>query len=109
MLIFTLPGRESRGQHFNKKKGAAGHRAGGQVQPQTPMESKGKVSAASDRQPLSVPQSLTEEKISLLLQLVREELEHKAEGEKPPARFTSEALPVHVSACVLALCGWTCG
>uniref|UniRef100_A0A8B9EZG7 Zinc finger C3HC-type containing 1 n=1 Tax=Anser cygnoides TaxID=8845 RepID=A0A8B9EZG7_ANSCY len=60
------------------------------------------------RVPALVPcPSLTEEKISLLLQLVREELEHKAEGEKPPARFTSEALPVHVSACVLALCGWT--
>ncbi|XP_035170605.1 nuclear-interacting partner of ALK-like, partial [Oxyura jamaicensis] len=53
--------------------------------------------------------SLTEEKITLLLQLIREELEHKAEGEKPPMKFTSEALPVHVSACVLALCGWTCG
>ncbi|XP_040401482.1 nuclear-interacting partner of ALK isoform X2 [Cygnus olor] len=53
--------------------------------------------------------SLTEEKITLLLQLIREELERNAEGEKPPVRFTSEALPVHVSACVLALCGWTCG
>ncbi|NXK47734.1 NIPA protein, partial [Chauna torquata] len=52
--------------------------------------------------------SLTEEKISLLLQLIREELEHRAEGEKPPMKFASEILQVHVPACILALCGWTC-
>ncbi|XP_064905448.1 zinc finger C3HC-type protein 1 [Columba livia] len=52
--------------------------------------------------------SLTEEKISLLLQLVGEELEHKTEGEKLPMKFTTEVLQVHVPACVLALCGWTC-
>ncbi|KFR13118.1 Nuclear-interacting partner of ALK, partial [Opisthocomus hoazin] len=51
---------------------------------------------------------LTEEKISLLLQLIGEELEHKAEGEKPPMKFATEILQVHVPACVLALCGWTC-
>ncbi|XP_032064148.1 nuclear-interacting partner of ALK isoform X1 [Aythya fuligula] len=53
--------------------------------------------------------SLTEEKIASLLQLLREELELKAEGEKAPVKLSSEALPLHVSACVLALCGWTCG
>ncbi|XP_068802081.1 zinc finger C3HC-type protein 1 isoform X2 [Struthio camelus] len=52
--------------------------------------------------------SLTEEKISLLLQLIGEELEHKTEGEKPPMNFASEILQVHIPACVLALCGWTC-
>ncbi|XP_074684230.1 zinc finger C3HC-type protein 1 isoform X1 [Strix aluco] len=52
--------------------------------------------------------SLTEEKISLLLQLIGEELEHKTEGEKPPMKFATEILPVHVPACILALCGWTC-
>ncbi|KFZ68730.1 Nuclear-interacting partner of ALK, partial [Podiceps cristatus] len=51
--------------------------------------------------------SLTEEKISLLLQLIEEELEHKKEGEKPPMKFATEILQVHVPACVLALCGWT--
>ncbi|NXU27309.1 NIPA protein, partial [Thalassarche chlororhynchos] len=52
--------------------------------------------------------SLTEEKISLLLQLIGEELEHKKEGEKPPMKFATEILQVHVPACILALCGWTC-
>ncbi|XP_074757745.1 zinc finger C3HC-type protein 1 isoform X2 [Athene noctua] len=52
--------------------------------------------------------SLTEEKISLLLQLIGEELEHKTEGEKPPVKFATEILPVHIPACILALCGWTC-
>ncbi|XP_030335615.1 nuclear-interacting partner of ALK isoform X1 [Strigops habroptila] len=52
--------------------------------------------------------SLTEERISLLLQLIGEELEHKTEGEKPPVKFATETLQVQVPACVLALCGWTC-
>uniref|UniRef100_A0A8C4UWA2 Zinc finger C3HC-type containing 1 n=1 Tax=Falco tinnunculus TaxID=100819 RepID=A0A8C4UWA2_FALTI len=52
--------------------------------------------------------SLTEEKIGLLLQLIGEELEHKMEGEKPPMKFAAEILQVHVPACILALCGWTC-
>ncbi|NXN60758.1 NIPA protein, partial [Rynchops niger] len=52
--------------------------------------------------------SLTEEKISLLLQLIGEELEHKMEGEKSPMKFATEILQVHVPACILALCGWTC-
>ncbi|NWZ36325.1 NIPA protein, partial [Brachypodius atriceps] len=53
--------------------------------------------------------SLTEEKITRLLQLIGEELEHKGtEGEKPPGKFSTEILQVHVPACILALCGWTC-
>ncbi|XP_074997920.1 zinc finger C3HC-type protein 1 isoform X2 [Calonectris borealis] len=52
--------------------------------------------------------SLTEENISLLLQLIGEELEHKTEGEKPPMKFATEILQVHVPACILAVCGWTC-
>ncbi|NXB74841.1 NIPA protein, partial [Donacobius atricapilla] len=53
--------------------------------------------------------SLTEERITRLLQLVGEELEHKGtEGEKPPGKFSTEMLQVHVPACILALCGWTC-
>ncbi|NXT24250.1 NIPA protein, partial [Syrrhaptes paradoxus] len=51
---------------------------------------------------------LTEEKISLLLQLIAEELEHKTEAEKPPVKLAADILHVHVPACVLALCGWTC-
>uniref|UniRef100_A0A8C3NRS1 Zinc finger C3HC-type containing 1 n=1 Tax=Cyanoderma ruficeps TaxID=181631 RepID=A0A8C3NRS1_9PASS len=53
--------------------------------------------------------SLTEERITRLLQLIGEELEHKGtEGEKPPGKFSTEILQVHVPACILALCGWTC-
>lgn len=53
-------------------------------------------------------QSLTEEKISLLLHLIEEELERKSPGEKMPVKLGSDLLQVHVPACVLALCGWTC-
>ncbi|KAI1239563.1 Nuclear-interacting partner of ALK, partial [Lamprotornis superbus] len=53
--------------------------------------------------------SLTEERITQLLQLIEEELEHKGtEGEKAPGKFSTEILQVHVPACILALCGWTC-
>ncbi|NXM79117.1 NIPA protein, partial [Serilophus lunatus] len=53
--------------------------------------------------------SLTEERISLLLQLIEEELEPKAlEEQKPPGKFSREMLQLHVPACVLALCGWDC-
>ncbi|RLV88775.1 hypothetical protein DV515_00015313 [Chloebia gouldiae] len=53
--------------------------------------------------------SLTEERITRLLQLIGEELEHRGtEGEKPPGKFSTEILQVHVPACILALCGWTC-
>ncbi|XP_064559180.1 zinc finger C3HC-type protein 1 [Zonotrichia leucophrys gambelii] len=53
--------------------------------------------------------SLTEERITRLLQLIGEEQEHKGtEGEKPAGKFATEMLQVHVPACILALCGWTC-
>ncbi|XP_048357188.1 zinc finger C3HC-type protein 1 isoform X2 [Sphaerodactylus townsendi] len=48
--------------------------------------------------------SLTEEKISVLLHLVEEELDRKEQGA---AKRPSDLLQVHIPACVLALCGWT--
>nr|XP_005281367.1 nuclear-interacting partner of ALK isoform X2 [Chrysemys picta bellii] len=50
--------------------------------------------------------SLTEDKISLLLHLIEEELECKTEGEKTPMKLGSDLFQVHVPACILALCGW---
>uniref|UniRef100_U3JR12 Zinc finger C3HC-type containing 1 n=1 Tax=Ficedula albicollis TaxID=59894 RepID=U3JR12_FICAL len=51
--------------------------------------------------------SLTEERITRLLQLIEEELEHKGtEGEKTPGKISTEILQVQVPACILALCGW---
>ncbi|XP_043355378.1 nuclear-interacting partner of ALK isoform X2 [Dermochelys coriacea] len=50
--------------------------------------------------------SLTEDKISLLLHLIEEELECKTEGEKTPMKLGSDIFQVHVPACILALCGW---
>ncbi|XP_054255564.1 zinc finger C3HC-type protein 1 [Indicator indicator] len=52
--------------------------------------------------------ALTEERITLLLQLIGEELKHKREEEKPPIKSATDILQVHVPACILALCGWTC-
>ncbi|NXD44005.1 NIPA protein, partial [Copsychus sechellarum] len=53
--------------------------------------------------------SLTEERITRLLQLIEEELEHKGtEAEKAPGKISTEILQVQVPACILALCGWTC-
>ncbi|XP_007436041.1 nuclear-interacting partner of ALK [Python bivittatus] len=61
--------------------------------------------------------SLTEEKVSFLLQLIEEEEEEeencKTEGEKTSAKRPSDVLQVqgllqvHITACILALCGWT--
>ncbi|XP_015264232.1 PREDICTED: nuclear-interacting partner of ALK isoform X2 [Gekko japonicus] len=51
--------------------------------------------------------SLSEEKISLLLHLIEEELDCKAEGGKPATKRPSDLLQVHIPACVLAFCGWT--
>ncbi|XP_060102010.1 zinc finger C3HC-type protein 1 [Heteronotia binoei] len=50
--------------------------------------------------------SVSEEKISLLLHLIEEELDCKAEDEKPATKRPPDLLQVHVPACVLALCGW---
>uniref|UniRef100_A0A8C5TA89 Zinc finger C3HC-type containing 1 n=1 Tax=Malurus cyaneus samueli TaxID=2593467 RepID=A0A8C5TA89_9PASS len=53
--------------------------------------------------------SLTEDRISRLLQLIGEELELRgAEEEKTAGKLGTELLHVQVPACVLALCGWTC-
>ncbi|XP_058046622.1 zinc finger C3HC-type protein 1 [Ahaetulla prasina] len=55
--------------------------------------------------------SLTEEKVSFLLQLIEEEEEEqencKTEGEKTSAKQPSDLLQVHITASILALCGWT--
>ncbi|XP_033882055.1 zinc finger C3HC-type protein 1-like [Acipenser ruthenus] len=49
--------------------------------------------------------SLTEDIISLLLQLIEDEL--KQEGGSP-VKYNTEPLLVQVAACIVALCGWTC-
>ncbi|XP_029142860.1 nuclear-interacting partner of ALK [Protobothrops mucrosquamatus] len=59
--------------------------------------------------------ALTEEKVSFLLQLIEEEeVEEeeeeekcKTEGEKTSTKQSSDLLHVHITACILALCGWT--
>ncbi|XP_070587309.1 zinc finger C3HC-type protein 1-like [Erythrolamprus reginae] len=58
--------------------------------------------------------ALTEEKVSFLLQLIEEEDEEeepencKSEGgEKTSAKRPSDPLQVHITASILALCGWT--
>nr|XP_025038989.1 nuclear-interacting partner of ALK [Pelodiscus sinensis] len=50
--------------------------------------------------------SLTEDKISLLLHLIEEELECKTEGGKTATKTGSDIFQIHVPACILALCGW---
>ncbi|KAL7979849.1 hypothetical protein Chor_008187, partial [Crotalus horridus] len=61
-------------------------------------------------------QALTEEKVSFLLQLIEEEQQQegeeeeekcKTEGEKTSAKRPLDLLHVHITACILALCGWT--
>ncbi|CAB1346229.1 unnamed protein product, partial [Coregonus sp. 'balchen'] len=47
--------------------------------------------------------SLTEDVISVLLQLIEDE--QKKQG-RSPLKSTSEALAVQVAACIVALCGW---
>ncbi|KAK9400276.1 nuclear-interacting partner of ALK [Crotalus adamanteus] len=60
--------------------------------------------------------ALTEEKVSFLLQLIEEEQQQeeeeeeekcKTEGEKTSAKRPLDLLHVHITACILALCGWT--
>ncbi|XP_021496997.1 zinc finger C3HC-type protein 1 isoform X2 [Meriones unguiculatus] len=48
---------------------------------------------------------LTEDKLGALLQLLQGELDGQAEGKKTAGRLGSDA-QVHVTACVLSLCGW---
>ncbi|XP_069485699.1 zinc finger C3HC-type protein 1 [Ambystoma mexicanum] len=51
--------------------------------------------------------ALTEDTVSLLLQLIEVELEKKAGENKPAMKFTTDALQVHIAACILSLCGWS--
>ncbi|XP_075713646.1 zinc finger C3HC-type protein 1 [Rhinoderma darwinii] len=46
---------------------------------------------------------LTEDIVSLLLHLIEDELQGR---ENAPHSFVSDSLQVHISACILALCGW---
>ncbi|KAM4678229.1 zinc finger C3HC-type protein 1 [Discoglossus pictus] len=48
---------------------------------------------------------VTEDTVSLLLHLIEDELKPK-EGENISRGMASDSLLVHVSACILALCGW---
>ncbi|XP_042780427.1 nuclear-interacting partner of ALK isoform X2 [Panthera tigris] len=50
---------------------------------------------------------LTEDKISLLLHLLEDELDHRTDERKAVSKLGSD-IQVHVTACVLSLCGWAC-
>ncbi|XP_044775938.1 nuclear-interacting partner of ALK isoform X3 [Neomonachus schauinslandi] len=50
---------------------------------------------------------LTEDKISLLLHLLEDELDHRNDERKTASKLGSD-IQVHVTACVLSLCGWAC-
>ncbi|XP_004741819.1 nuclear-interacting partner of ALK isoform X2 [Mustela putorius furo] len=50
---------------------------------------------------------LTEDKISLLLHLLEDELDHRTDEKKTASKLGSD-IQVHVTACVLSLCGWAC-
>ncbi|XP_075414775.1 zinc finger C3HC-type protein 1 [Tenrec ecaudatus] len=50
---------------------------------------------------------VTEDKISLLLHLLEEELDHRA-GEKKMTTKLGSDIQVHVTACILSVCGWAC-
>ncbi|XP_032895946.1 nuclear-interacting partner of ALK isoform X1 [Amblyraja radiata] len=54
-------------------------------------------------------QTIKEETISLLLQLVEDELKSDTKDDSPVLKSSGDLLPAHVSACVLALSGWTAG
>uniref|UniRef100_A0A5F5PYY6 Zinc finger C3HC-type containing 1 n=1 Tax=Equus caballus TaxID=9796 RepID=A0A5F5PYY6_HORSE len=50
---------------------------------------------------------LTEDKISLLLHLLEDELDHRTDERKTATKLGSD-MQVHVTACILSLCGWAC-
>lgn len=52
-------------------------------------------------------QCLTEDKIGVLLHLLEDELDHQTEDRKTTSKLGSD-MQVHVTACVLSLCGWAC-
>uniref|UniRef100_A0AC11AK17 Zinc finger C3HC-type containing 1 n=1 Tax=Ovis aries TaxID=9940 RepID=A0AC11AK17_SHEEP len=50
---------------------------------------------------------LTEDKISLLLHLLEDELDHQTDERKTATKLGSD-IQVHVTACILSVCGWAC-
>nr|XP_045016296.1 nuclear-interacting partner of ALK [Jaculus jaculus] len=50
---------------------------------------------------------LTEDKISVLLHLLEEEVDQQSNERKTTSKLGSD-IQVHVTACVLSLCGWAC-
>ncbi|XP_008572672.1 PREDICTED: nuclear-interacting partner of ALK [Galeopterus variegatus] len=50
---------------------------------------------------------LTEDKISLLLHLLEDELDQRTDERKTTIKLGSD-IQVHVTACILSLCGWAC-
>lgn len=52
-------------------------------------------------------QCLTEDKISLLLHLLEDELDHRTDERKTATKLGSD-IQVHVTACILSVCGWAC-
>ncbi|XP_048466169.1 nuclear-interacting partner of ALK isoform X4 [Rhincodon typus] len=53
--------------------------------------------------------TITEETISSILQLVEDELTCGTLSESPGLKSSTDVLSVHLSACILALSGWTAG
>ncbi|XP_039716781.1 zinc finger C3HC-type protein 1 isoform X2 [Pteropus medius] len=51
--------------------------------------------------------SLTEDKISLLLHLLEDELDHQTDERKTATKLGAD-IQVHVTACILSVCGWAC-
>ena len=50
---------------------------------------------------------MTEDKISLLLHLLEDELDHRTDERKTATKLGSD-IQVHVTACILSVCGWAC-
>uniref|UniRef100_A0A8D0QBY7 Zinc finger C3HC-type containing 1 n=1 Tax=Sus scrofa TaxID=9823 RepID=A0A8D0QBY7_PIG len=50
---------------------------------------------------------LTEDKITLLLHLLEDELDHRTDERKTAIKLGSD-IQVHVTACILSVCGWAC-
>ncbi|XP_055139973.1 zinc finger C3HC-type protein 1 isoform X5 [Symphalangus syndactylus] len=50
---------------------------------------------------------LTEDKISLLLHLLEDELHHRTDERKTTTKLGSD-IQVHITACILSVCGWAC-
>uniref|UniRef100_A0A286XGD3 Zinc finger C3HC-type containing 1 n=1 Tax=Cavia porcellus TaxID=10141 RepID=A0A286XGD3_CAVPO len=48
---------------------------------------------------------LTEDKVSLLLNLLEDELDHQTDEKKAASKLGSD---IHVTACILSVCGWAC-